>query len=63
MKARVIKEGSMYVGEVYGTWTNYLLGTKYKGWNSVTTRCFTEIGARVGLEQWKRKNYPEEFEL
>ena len=64
MKARIIKniDGS-YVGEVYGNWSNWLLGTKWTGWESVTSNCMTKWGAKLELERWKRENYPEEFEI
>lgn len=64
MRARIVPvTGGCYVGEVYGTWANWLLETKWTGWNKVTSRCMTKLGARLELETWKRKNYPEEFEL
>lgn len=64
MRARIVQDsGGCYVGEVYGTWSNWLLGTKWTGWDKVTTRCMTKWGAKLELEAWKKKNCPEEFEL
>lgn len=64
MKARIFRDlNGYYVGEVYGTWTNWILGTKRTGWNSVTKRCMTKWGANRELEKWKEKNCPEEFEI
>lgn len=51
------------LGEIYGDWSNLLLGTKWTGWNDVTSRCMTKLGARLELERWKRENCPEEFEV
>lgn len=64
MRAR-IKEthGGFYVGEVYGTWENWFFGTKRTGWESVTSKCMTKLGARLELEEWKRKHCPDEFEI
>lgn len=64
MRARIVQDsGGCYVGEVYGTCSNWLLGTKWTGWDSVTSRCMTKWGAKLELETWKRKNCPDEFEL
>lgn len=64
MKARIRKDScGCYIGEVYGTWENWLLGTKWTGWDKVTTRCMTEWGARKELQQWKEKHCPTTFEL
>ena len=64
MKARIRQTHSgMYVGEVYGTWSNLLFGTERTGWNEVTSKCFTEWGAKLELKQWKKKNCPNEFNL
>ena len=64
MKARIIKDsGGCYIGEVYGTWSNWLLGTEWIGWESVTSRCMTKLGAKLELERWKQKNFPKEFEI
>lgn len=64
MKVRIIKDCSdFYVGEVYGVWYNRLLETKWTGWERVTNRCMTKLGARIELERWKDKNCPEEFDI
>lgn len=64
MKVRVRKTSTgMYIGEVYGTWENLLFGTERTGWNKVTTRCFTEWGAKLELREWKKKNCPKEFDM
>lgn len=64
MKARIIKDsGGCYIGEVYGAWSNWLLGTEWTGWERVTSRCMTKLGAKLELERWKQKNFPKEFEI
>lgn len=63
MKARIVPEGNFFVGQVYGTWQNLLFGTERVGWDTVTDRCFTRLGARLELEAWKRKHYIKEFNL
>lgn len=64
MKARIVKDDyDFYIGEIYGTWCNLLLGTKWVGWESVTDKCFTKMGARLELERWKCKNCPKEFDI
>ena len=62
MKARITRNGGWYVGEVYGTWENWLLGTKWTGWRKVA-ECMTEWGVRRELQKWKEKNCPDTFEL
>lgn len=64
MEARIRKDRKYsYIGEVYGTWENLILGTEWTGWERVTSRCMTEQGARRELKKWKEKNYPTTFEL
>lgn len=63
MKARIIPEGNFFVGQVYGQWSNLILGTSWKGWETVTDRCFTRLGARMELMVWKNKHCAEEIEL
>lgn len=64
MKARIIKDiGDFYVGEVYATWSNWLLRIEWTGWRVVTSRCMTKLGARIELERWKQNNFPKEFEI
>lgn len=64
MKARIRKDsGGCYIGEIYGDWSNLLLGTKWTGWNDVTSRCMTKFGARLELDRWKKENCPKEFEI
>lgn len=57
MRARVYQtcKNGMYYGQVW----NY----KLEHWSTVTTPCFTEWGAKLELERWKKKNFPEEFEI
>lgn len=61
MRARVRRDGTWWIGEVYGTWENWFFGT-YTGWNKVTGRCYTKIGAKIQLDIWASKQ-AEEFEL
>ena len=64
MRARIVKDsGGGYVGEVYGVWTSWIFETRWEGWRSVTTRCVTKWGARLELENWKKENCPDEFEI
>ena len=63
MKARIVKDGNFWVGEVYGDWNIFLGLEQIIGWMPVTSKCFTKIGARIELQNWKRENCPEEFEL
>lgn len=56
MKARIVPSGQMFVGQVYGRWDNILLGTHRYGWETVTSKCFTKLGAKYELRCWKRKN-------
>lgn len=64
MRARIVKDDyGYYIGEVYGDWSNWLLKTKWTGWNEVTKQCVTKWGAKRELEAWKRKNCPDEFEI
>lgn len=64
MRARIVKgAGDMYVGEVYATWTSYLLGREWTGWRDVTGPNLTWIGARLSLLAWKREHLPREFEI
>lgn len=64
MRARISKTSNgMYFGEVYGTWSNWLLGTKCERWGKVTSNCITKWGAMNELQKWKDKHCPDEFEL
>lgn len=63
MRARIVKDNVGYAGEVYGNWSNILLGTKWEGWNQVTNHCVTKCGAKYELRKWKQKECPEEFEI
>lgn len=58
VKVRVRKDGEFWIGEVYGTWN--ILGTKRTGWETVTSQCFTKVGAKIELFNWKRENIPDE---
>ena len=62
MKARIIKEGSFWIGQVYGRW-NMLGIYDREGWGTVTSKCFTKLGAKFELMKWKREHIPDEFEL
>jgi len=63
MKARIVKDGNFWVGEVYGRWS-ILFGLNERiGWGSVTSRCFTKIGAKYELKKWKREHCSNEFEI
>ena len=66
MRARIRQDAGCYVGEVYGTWEYQALGYKvaeWTGWEKVTNRCMTKLGARLELEEWKDIYFPTEFEL
>ena len=62
MKARIVKEGNFWIGEVYGIW-NMLGIYEREGWRTVTPKCFTKAGAKWELMKWKRAHIPDEFEL
>lgn len=62
MKARIIKEGNFWIGQVYGRW-NMLGICDREGWGTVTSKCFTKLGAKLELTKWKRKHIPDEFEM
>lgn len=47
MKSRVLKIGNFWFGEVYADW---VFGGE--GWRSVTSPCFTRLGATVALKHW-----------
>ena len=41
-----------------------MLGTyDREGWGTVTSKCFTKLGAKVELMKWKREHIPDEFEI
>lgn len=63
MKARIVKDGNFWVGEVYGNWSLFFGLEEITGWMPVTSRCFTKIGARLELQNWKREHCSKEFEL
>ena len=44
-----------YVGEMYGTWSNRRLGTKWRGWRAITKPCRTKKSAIKELEKWKNQ--------
>lgn len=58
MKERITCKNGMYFGEIYGIWEiryyGILLGS-YAGWKKITSPCFTYLGAKLELIQWKRK--------
>lgn len=54
MKARIVQDNcGYYTGEVFGK----------TRWICVTRSCITKIGAKRELAKWKKRNYPEEFEI
>lgn len=62
MKARIIGGGQMfYYGQVLVEEVRN--GKVVKEWETVTNQCFTRIGAKKELNDWKRKNGYDEFEL
>lgn len=66
IKVRFVQSGSMWLGEVYGHWKVDFLGVEineYKGWNAVTSPCFTRLGAYFELKTWKRNHLGREFIL
>lgn len=63
MKARIVKDGDFWVGEVYGHWDMMFGLYERVGWGSVTSRCFTRLGAKCELMKWKKEHCGEEFEI
>lgn len=63
MKARIVKDGNFWVGEVYGTWSMMFGLYDRVGWGSVTSRCYTKMGAKYELMKWKKEHCPNEFEI
>lgn len=62
MKARIIKEGNFWMGQVYGTRSMFGICER-EGWGTVTSKCFTKLGAKFELMKWKREHIPDEFEI
>ena len=63
MKARIVKDGSFWIGEVYGHW-NMMFGLyKRVGWGTVTSRCYTQFLAKCELKKWKTEHCADEFEI
>lgn len=62
MKARIVKEGNFWIGEVYGIWRAFGI-YDWEGWGKVTPNCFTKAGAKWELMKWKTKHVPDEFDL
>lgn len=54
MRARVIKEGEFWVGQVYGIWLVFHRFIERVRWSSVTDKCYTQWGAKLSLKVWKR---------
>lgn len=63
MRARIVKDGNFWVGEVYGHWSMFFGLEERVGWDSVTSRCYTKMGAKYELMKWKKEHCGEEFEL
>ena len=62
MKTRIIKEGSFWVGQVYEK--VYMFGIcEREGWGTITSKCFTKLGAKFELMKWKREHITDEFEI
>lgn len=64
MKARIIYDGSFWIGEVEGTFETVFMGIyfgEWSGWKQVTDRCWTKFGAKLQLAAWKKKNLVDEF--
>ena len=34
-----------------------------EGWGTVTSKCFTKLGAKFELMKWKREHILDEFEI
>ena len=62
MKARIVKDGNFWIGEVHGVWSMFGI-YEIEGWGTVTPKCFTKAGAKLELMRWKREHVPDEFEL
>ena len=62
MKARIVKDGNFWIGEVYGIWSMFGIYER-EGWGTVTPKCFTKLGAKLELMKWKREHIPDEFEI
>lgn len=63
MKARIVKEGNFWVGQVYCKWVSFINNTERIGWGTVTPKRFTKFGAKIELMKWKKEHISEEFEL
>ena len=66
MKARIVKEGNFWIGEVYGDWEVQVYGIPIKQkicWNKVTEKCLSKLGAEIALKKWKILNCPKELEI
>ena len=63
MKARIVKEGNFWVGQVYGAWAYFFSLEERIGWGTVTSKCLTKFGAKIELMKWKKEHISEEFEL
>lgn len=49
MEGRVIKVGNFWEGQLYGSLD--FMGIEFgSGWFTVTSRCFTKIGAKMALK-------------
>lgn len=57
MRARIYQpyKDGLYCGQIYDE--------ELKCWKQVTEGCFTESGAKKQLKKWKKRKYPEEFEI
>lgn len=62
MKARIIKRGNFWVGEIFGIWKIFGIAEREE-WGAVTSSCYTRLGAKLELMKWKREHIPDEFEI
>lgn len=51
------------LAKLYGHWSMFFGLEERVGWGSVTSRCYTKMGAKYELMKWKKEHCGEEFEL
>lgn len=62
MKAKIIKKGYFWHGEIFATWWDIVFGEQ-TGWKRVTPYCLSEKKAKKKLESWIDRNIPIEKEF
>jgi len=62
MKAKIIKKGCFWYGEIFATWWDMVFGEQ-TGWSRVTPYCLSEKKANKKLKSWIDKNIPIEKEV